>query len=180
MGPFQLFKLSKLCYHFLLSLENENNFFLVSLAIPRPSLFGIHWPINFTKKIKFLYIKKTGAKLKCREGSRKNLSLFFLFLKIYRIFYFLPGHWEQFQLRQEMSKDQSENHKVFDRWGKSLNHKNRQKPPDTDLADIPSWCKGRCRLILNITTGAAQLQLDPSTKSLKGFRGGKLTFDRIF
>ena len=40
LGPFsafQLFKLSKLCYLFLLHFENENNFFFISLAIPCPS-----------------------------------------------------------------------------------------------------------------------------------------------
>ena len=48
-STFQLFKLSKLCYHFLSSFENENIFF-ISLAIPRPSQSRIHWPISFTKK----------------------------------------------------------------------------------------------------------------------------------
>ena len=31
---------------------------LISLAIPRPSPPGIHWPINFTKKFTYLYIFK--------------------------------------------------------------------------------------------------------------------------
>ena len=51
LGPFsafQLFKLSKLCYHFLSSFENENNFFLISLAIPRLSPSGMKGP-NFVK-----------------------------------------------------------------------------------------------------------------------------------
>ena len=47
----QLCKLSQLCYHFLSRFENKNIYFLISLAIPRPSRSGIHWPINFTKKI---------------------------------------------------------------------------------------------------------------------------------
>ena len=52
-GPFskfQLLKLSKVCYHFLSRCENKF-FFFISLAIPRPLPSGIHWPINFTKKI---------------------------------------------------------------------------------------------------------------------------------
>ena len=49
-GSFQLFKLSKLWYHVLSSFEN-GNIFLISLAIPRPLRSGIHWPINFSKKI---------------------------------------------------------------------------------------------------------------------------------
>ena len=52
LGPFstfQLFKLSKLCFHFLLSFEND--FFFLSLAIPRPLPSGIHWPINFANII---------------------------------------------------------------------------------------------------------------------------------
>ena len=48
----QLCKLSKLCYHFFLSsFENENNFFLISRAIPCPPPFEIYWQINFTKTI---------------------------------------------------------------------------------------------------------------------------------
>ena len=46
----QLSKLPRLCYHFLSSFENKNNF-LISLVILCPSPAGIHWPINFTKKI---------------------------------------------------------------------------------------------------------------------------------
>ena len=73
LGPFstfQLFKSSKLCYYFLSRFGNENNLF-----IPRPSLFGIHWPKNVTKKIGVsVNLKKKNAKIKCREGSRKNLS----------------------------------------------------------------------------------------------------------
>ena len=42
VGILQLFKLSNLCYHFLLSFENGNNFFLISLAIRRPLRSGIH------------------------------------------------------------------------------------------------------------------------------------------
>ena len=42
VGTFQLFKLSKHCYHIWSSFENGNNFFLISLAIPHPSRSGIH------------------------------------------------------------------------------------------------------------------------------------------
>ena len=54
LGPFstfQFFKLSKLCYRFLSSFEIENIFFLICLAIPRPSPSGIHLPINLANKI---------------------------------------------------------------------------------------------------------------------------------
>ena len=53
LGPFstfQLFKLSKLCYHFCCQVLKIEIFFLISLAIPRPLWSGIHWPINFSKK----------------------------------------------------------------------------------------------------------------------------------
>ena len=36
---------------FFVEFENENYFFQIFLAIPRPSRFRIHWPFNFTKKI---------------------------------------------------------------------------------------------------------------------------------
>ena len=52
LGPFstfQLFKLSKLCYHFCRVLKIKI-FFLISLEIPRSLRSVIHWPINFTKK----------------------------------------------------------------------------------------------------------------------------------
>ena len=49
-GSFQLFKLSKLYYHFFLQvLKMEIIFFLISLATPRHSWSGIHWPINISK-----------------------------------------------------------------------------------------------------------------------------------
>ena len=57
----QLCKLSKLCFHFLSSFENEYIFF-ISLAIPRPLPTRIHRPIKFTKKITFLYIFKNERK----------------------------------------------------------------------------------------------------------------------
>ena len=70
-GPFstfQLFKLSKLCYHFLSHYENKNNFFLISLAIPCPLPSGIHWPINFTEKLMFLYIVNNNKKVTSFSG----------------------------------------------------------------------------------------------------------------
>ena len=101
LGPFstfQLFKLSKLCYHFLSSFENLNIFF-ISLAIPRPLPSEIHWPINFAKKndasVCFKQQQKS-ALLKCWEGSRKNLSLFFFFWKYTETSTFLAkliGQW---------------------------------------------------------------------------------------
>ena len=45
----QLCKLYQLCYHFLSSFKNENNFF-ISLAIPRPSPFRIHYQSILPKK----------------------------------------------------------------------------------------------------------------------------------
>ena len=48
-STFQLFKLSKLCYHFCRVLKRKIIFF-ISLAIPRPSPSRIHWSINFTNK----------------------------------------------------------------------------------------------------------------------------------
>ena len=57
-GSFQLFKLSKLRYHFCQVLRMEI-IFLISLAIPRPSRSKIHWPINFSQKIDVsVYTKK--------------------------------------------------------------------------------------------------------------------------
>ena len=71
VGTYQLFKLSKLCYHLLSRFENENIFFFISLAIPRPSRSGIHWPINFSKKNWWfcIFSNKKSAKLKRRERS---------------------------------------------------------------------------------------------------------------
>ena len=53
-GSFQLLKLSKLCNHFLSSFENGNNFFFISIAIPRQSRSG---------KLMFLYIFNNNKKL---------------------------------------------------------------------------------------------------------------------
>ena len=55
-GPFstfQLFKLSQISYLFCRVLKMK-----ISLAIPRPSPSGIHWPINSIKKKLFPDIKK--------------------------------------------------------------------------------------------------------------------------
>ena len=83
------FKLSKLCYHFLSSFENENDFYYIP-SYPPPIANRNSLTNQFCqKKIKFLYIfKKKQKKTKCREGSRENLSLF-LFLKIFRNINFL-------------------------------------------------------------------------------------------
>ena len=94
LGPFftfQLFKLSKLCHHFLSNFENENNYFLISLTMPCPLPSGIHWPINFTKKKMFLYIFKQ-QKVQNWEGSQKNWSLF-SFFKIHKKTSFLGPNW---------------------------------------------------------------------------------------
>ena len=101
LGPFsafQLLKLSQLCYHFLSSFENKNIF---SLHIPNyPVPIAVQNSLTnkfYQKKFTFLYIfnnNKKSAKLKCREGSRKNLSLFLFFLKIYRnIFFLIKMDW---------------------------------------------------------------------------------------
>ena len=58
----KLCKFSQLCYLILSSFENENIFFWYQ-AIPRPSPFGIHWPINFTKNILNNNKKVTSLKL---------------------------------------------------------------------------------------------------------------------
>ena len=82
----QLCKLSQLRYHFCHVLKNEITFFFISLAIFNPLQSRIHCHIIFSKKIDdsvYFQKKKSNSKLKRREGSQKNLSLF-LFLKIYR------------------------------------------------------------------------------------------------
>ena len=51
-------------------------FFFTSLAIPRPSRSGIHWPINFSKKIDdSVYFQKTKQKCKTEE-KRSVISAF--------------------------------------------------------------------------------------------------------
>ena len=57
-----------------------------SLAIPRPSPSGIHWGINFTKKLKFLYIKKK-KKMKSFSGYLLYISAFLNFPNFVTIFY---------------------------------------------------------------------------------------------
>ena len=83
LESFQLWKKpeSKLCYHFLSSFEIDFFFFLISLAIPRPLLFGIH-SLNFTKKIgvSVYFQQKKDANLKSREGSWKKLITFFCWI----------------------------------------------------------------------------------------------------
>ena len=70
----QICKLSQLCCQFLLRFENENIFF-ISLAIPRPSRSGIHWPINLTKIINVsVYFQK-----KKRDKFFRDYSLLFSF-----------------------------------------------------------------------------------------------------
>ena len=62
-GSFQLLELFKLCYHLLSSFKNGNDFFFISLAIPRPLRSGINWPIIFFKKITFQYIFNNNKKV---------------------------------------------------------------------------------------------------------------------
>ena len=73
----QLCKLSQLCHRFCRVLKMKI-FFLISLAIPRPLRSGIHWPINFTKKIMFLYIfNKQKSEKKFRDPSLLFCFAFF-------------------------------------------------------------------------------------------------------
>ena len=44
--------------------------FLISLAIPRPLRFGIHWPINFSKQIDDSVYFQTKKKCKTEEKRR--------------------------------------------------------------------------------------------------------------
>ena len=65
LGPFstfQLLKLSLLCYHFLSSFENKNNFF--NVPSNPPPIAVTHWPINFTKKnLRFCIFSTTKKKV---------------------------------------------------------------------------------------------------------------------
>ena len=85
-GSFQLFKLSKLCYHFLSSFENGNIFFDISsnpLPIAVQNLLTNNF---FQKKMTILFIfNKKNAKLKRRDGS------FQLFKLSKLCYYFLLG-----------------------------------------------------------------------------------------
>ena len=85
-STFQLFKLSKLCYHFLLSFENENTFFFYIPSYPPPitvrnSLINQFWQ----KKIMFLYILKRRRRKKCKPEMLRRVTEklvpFSLFLK---------------------------------------------------------------------------------------------------
>ena len=61
----------------------------ISLVIPRPSLLGIHWPINFTKKNKYLEKKKTCDKFLETHSSISVLqivpTLFPFFVKCWKL-----------------------------------------------------------------------------------------------
>ena len=102
LGPFstfQLFKLSKLCYNFWSNFENKFFFYIPSYPPPiavRYSLTNQFSPQKNDFSVYFQQQQKS-AKLKCWEGSRKSLSLFSLFLKIYRNINFclakLIDHW---------------------------------------------------------------------------------------
>ena len=68
-------------------LKIKKYIFIFILAIPRQSRFGIHWPINFSKKVdNFVYFQQQqkSPKLKRKEGSRDPsllLSFAFFFWK---------------------------------------------------------------------------------------------------
>ena len=96
LGPFstfQLFKLSKLCYHFWSCFINENIFFYIP-SYPPPIAVRNSLTNQLYQKITFLYIFKTKReKLKFREGSRKLVTFSFS-LKIYRkVFFFNKIDW---------------------------------------------------------------------------------------
>ena len=66
IGPFstfQLFKLSKLCYNFLLRFENVNNFFLIPSYSPPIAVWNSLTNQFYQKKNMFLYIFKKQKKI---------------------------------------------------------------------------------------------------------------------
>ena len=66
-GTFQLFKLSKLCYHLLSSFKNENVFFDIPSNPPPIAVRYLLTNQFFKKKLQFCILKKN-VKLKRREG----------------------------------------------------------------------------------------------------------------
>ena len=74
----RLCKLSQLCYHFLSLFKNENKFFYIPRHPPPIAVRNSLTNQIFQKKLWFcIFSFKKSAKLKRRDGSQKNLSLFF-------------------------------------------------------------------------------------------------------